>query len=85
MIFEYCRNGNFACARDLFQHNLHPPFDVDIDGETPLHVSKRNAFDWEYAFKADNVYYAAMYGASSICRLLIEAGANVDTVGDYLR
>ena len=53
LIFEYCRNGNFAGARDLFHHNLASPFDVDIDGKTALHVSKHKAFGWKYAFEAD--------------------------------
>ena len=42
LIFKYCKNGSFAGAKDLFQHRLASPFDVDEDGRTPLHVRKHN-------------------------------------------
>ena len=40
LIFKYCKDGNLNGVRDLFQHKLASPFDVNIDNYTPLHVRR---------------------------------------------
>lgn len=39
LIFEFCREGNVAGVRSLFQRGLASPFDRDEIGWTTLHVS----------------------------------------------
>lgn len=39
LIFEFCQKGNVAGIRSLFQRGLASPFDRDVVGWTPLHVS----------------------------------------------
>ena len=39
LIFEFCQKGNVAGIRSLIQRGLASPFDRDVGGWTPLHVS----------------------------------------------
>ena len=43
LIFKYCENGNVDGIRDLIQHKMASPWDVDPRGFTPLHVSWHQA------------------------------------------
>lgn len=53
LIFKYARDGNLSGVRDLFQHKLASPFDVDPRGYTPLHVRNRFLLNLSSSFEAN--------------------------------
>ncbi len=85
LIFKYARDGNLSGVKDLFQHKLASPFDVDPRGYTPLHVRNCFMLNISLNFEADKSQWAALRCNPLMCKLLIQAGAVVDAPCNQLR
>ncbi|KAL9116372.1 MAG: hypothetical protein Q9187_007104 [Circinaria calcarea] len=70
IIFDFCRHGNLAGVKSLFERGLASPKDVDSDGYTPLHLRTMNS--------DKRRQYAARSHHLELCKLLIEAGSDRD-------
>lgn len=82
ILFEYIKTENIGRLRDLFDRREASPFDCNEKGATLLHVCATIPFILNYRKKL-TTQRAVRYLSFSICKLLVEQGAEVDYRGVY--